>query len=326
VAADHQLLPALGSVARATGWTATEGDRAPFAILEDAWRANVARVADLTDQGGALVCAFAAAGVDVVPLKGWHGLVVARWPDPAFRTMVDLDALVASSDVDRAEAVLGDLGYVDLGVRDEEGFGGHERPARGCPGRAGSVELHEAVLVPRRARLLPAADVLAGTRVVPLGELAVRVPSATHAMTLVIAHAQLQDDGARLLRIPLRALVDVAVMDAGDEGRAVDWAEVSERFARVRASVPLAGFATALDDLFDLAIPVPRRGGYAWWRAAQALVDRPRTAAGVRAVACVPRALSAERMAHRYGAHTLAGRTRARATHVARGLRKRVWL
>ena len=285
---------------------------------------NLARVADLADQGCALLDAFRELGIDAVPLKGWHGLLVQRWPDPAARVMLDLDVLVPGPDIARAASALAELGYEDLGVGDPEGFAGHEIPARGRPGHAGSVELHRQVLVPQRAAVLDATDVLTAAVSVRAYGRTVRVPCSTHAMTLLIAHAQLQDDGARLLRTPLRALAEAAVMHAGSEGRAVDWDELADRFARGGATVPLAGFAVALDDLFGVMIPVPRRGGGTWWRAAQALLDRPRAAARVRQVASVPRALSAERMAHRYGAHTRGERARARATHVAHGVVKRV--
>src|SRR5690606_9525798 len=120
-----------------------------------------------------------------------------------------------------------------------------------------------------------------------------------------------------------RALVEAAWMLAGPDGARIDWDEVAERFARVGAAVPLAGFAVALDDLFGVTVPVPRRGGDAWWRAAQALLDRPRLAKRWRAVASVPRALSSERLAARYGATSGAQRCRARVLHMGRAVWKR---
>ena len=238
--------------------------------------------------------------------------------------MVDLDVLCAPDDLARAAAVLDALGYVDLGVADPEGLAGHEVPARGLPGRAGSVELHRSVLVTRRDALLPAADVWVAAVEVPSSTAGVRVPSPTHAMVLCIAHAQVQDDGARLLRLPLRALVEAAVMGAGAEGPAVDWDEVGARFRRVGAAVPLAGFAVALDDLMGVRIPVSQRGGAAWWRGVAALLDRPRATRAWEEAASLPRALSSARMARRYGAHGWAAVQRARIGHAARGVRRRV--
>ena len=324
VAAGHGLLPALWPAVADAAPTARGVARAPFAIIEDAYRVNRARVADLAAQGHDLLGALAAAGVEAVPLKGWHGLLVGRWPDPAMRVMVDLDVLVAPDAIARASAVLDDLGYVDLGVDDPEGLAGHEVPARGHPGRTGSVELHRSVLVPRRAAVLPADDVRAAAVPVAGAPVAVRVPSPTHAMVLLIAHAQLQDDGARLLRLPLRALVEAAVIHGGAEGPAIDWAEVHDRFHRTGSGMALAGFAVACEELTGVALPVPRRGGHAWWQATAGLLDRPRAAAGWREVASLPRALSAERMRRRYGVEGWGAVQRARAGHVARGVVRRV--
>lgn len=324
VAAAHGLLPALWPAARDGAAAATGVARAAAAIIEDAHRVNRARIADLGAQGVDLLVGFAAAGVEVLPLKGWHGLLVGRWPDPAARVMVDLDLLVAPDALASAGAVLDDLGYVDLGVLDPEGLAGHEVPARGRPGRVGSVELHRSALVPRRNALLPAAELRAAAVRVDAGPVPVRVPSPTHAMVLCIGHAQLQDDGARLLRLPLRALVEAAVIHAGAEGRVVDWDEVRDRFHRVGSGVTLAGFAVACQDLTGADLPVPRRGGREWWRATAALVDRPRAASGWRGVASLPRSLSTERMRRRYGVEGWGAVQRARVGHVTRGVVRRV--
>ena len=88
-----------------------------------------------------------------VPLKGWHGLLAGWWPDPAARVMRDLDVLVSEHDAPRAAQVLGDLGYLAM-AGDHDPHADHELAPVHLPGRAGSIEIHTAVLVRRwRARL-----------------------------------------------------------------------------------------------------------------------------------------------------------------------------
>ncbi|MFN8027995.1 MAG: nucleotidyltransferase family protein [Acidimicrobiia bacterium] len=202
--------------------------------LEDAHLANAARVADLRAQGVALLHALRTAGIAALPLKGLHGMLAGWWRDPAARVMVDVDLLVEPAHIDDAAEVAAGLGYHDLGTLDPEGLAAHQRPALGLPDHLGSVELHVAPLVVRRASLLPTAELFAAAAPGPAVP-TLPVPSATHAAVLAIAHAQLQDDGARLLHVPLRALYDVASMHAPGALAAVDWDEVQRRFAQLRA-------------------------------------------------------------------------------------------
>ena len=83
--------------------------------------------------------AFTASGVRSILLKG---AAVASWlyDDGALRWYSDIDLLVAPSDVDRAESVLGDLGFAPA----KAGWSVHELDAHAHPWRRGqeTVDLH----------------------------------------------------------------------------------------------------------------------------------------------------------------------------------------
>jgi Uncharacterised nucleotidyltransferase len=329
LADEHQLLPALWSALVQAGvrplpaGLRRRAPQAPLAVLEDAYVDNAARVGDLLAQGLALLDALRDAEVPALPIKGLQGLLAGWWRDPTARVMVDIDVLVAADRVENAVGAAQSLGYRDLGTEDPEGLAEHQLPALGLSGHLGSVELHTAPLVRRRAALLPAADLFAEAR--PLGTVPPRAaPSPTHAVVLAIAHAQLQDDGARLIRLPLRALSDVASMQATGALSDVDWEEVRQRFARVRATPALAGFAAAFATLFGSALPLPHRGGREWLRAACWARDHREVARRYREVVSMPRALDPARMHRLYGARTVPEVWSARARHVLAGTSRRV--
>ncbi len=328
-AAAHQLLPALWSSLLRAGvrpLPRAVRDRvgaSPFVVLEDAYAANAVRVDDLAAQGRDLLGALADAGIPALPIKGLHGLLAGWWADPAARVMVDIDVLVPAERLGDAAMVANVLGYRDLGTLDPEGIAAHQWPALGRGGRQGSLELHSSPLVLRHAALLSSSELFAGAVELEVDGLAVLVPSPTHALVLALAHAQLQDDDARLLRLPLRALTDVAALVASGVTDAVDWDDVRARFARRPATTALAGFAVALEELFDCALPVSTTGGRAWLQATWWAADHPRVAQQYRELVTVPRALSAPRMERLYGAHTATARARARVRHVGAGARRR---
>jgi len=329
-AAAHQLLPALWSSMVRAGvrpLPAALRDRvgsSPFVVLEDAYAANAARVEDLAAQGRDVLAVLQDAGIPALPIKGLHGLLAGWWADPAARVMVDIDVLVAEAHVVDAAAAVRTLGYRDLGTLDPEGIAAHQRPALGRPGHEGSLELHTTPLVVRHAVMLPTAELFAGADTLDVDGRTVPVPNPTHAMVLTLAHAVLQDDDARLLRLPLRALADVAALVGRGLTDAIDWHDVRARFARRHATPPLAGFAVALDELFGCALPVSTKGGRAWLSATWWAADHPGAAQRYREAVSVPRSLSAARMERLYDAHTVTDRTVARARHVAAGVRRRV--
>ena len=108
LASAHELLPAVwvaqaarrpsrpcrSTLAAALEQAAPEGRAVPEAVLRRAYDRNAHRVHRLLDHGVDILQRFAAAEIRAVPLKGLHSLLADTWPDPATRTMADLDVLV----------------------------------------------------------------------------------------------------------------------------------------------------------------------------------------------------------------------------------------
>ena len=331
LAAEHRLLPALWSRLRQRGVqplpdVLREDERGrprPFAVLQDAYDENAARVADLRAQGEELLGALAAGGVDTIPVKGLHWLLAGWLRDPAARVMVDIDLVVPANRAATAVAIAADVGDQPVVIDDPEGMADHEVITMMAPGRRGSVELQIAPLVRRYDAVLPVDELRAGAITIDVCGRAQRVPNPTQAMTLTIAHAQLQDECHRLLEIPLRALFDVAVVVTAGTAL-VDWDEVTHHFAGAGYARALAGFAVASDELLGVTLPLSRRGRSRRLAAARAALRHPRLAQTYRETVTLPRALSSARMTRLYRADGPFGRSWARVRHVARGAGRRL--
>jgi hypothetical protein len=106
----HGVAPLLGRrVGGEAGWQGSAaGD-----WLGDQYAANCRRVERLHLELRAVLARFAAAGVPLMPLKG-AVLGVLCYADSGERPMADLDLLVHRHDLDRAVALLGELGYEEV--------------------------------------------------------------------------------------------------------------------------------------------------------------------------------------------------------------------
>jgi hypothetical protein len=324
---DHRLLPALWSCLAARGVRPLPAELrrrdSPLAVLQDAYDANAARVADLREQGESLLGALAARGVEAMPLKGLHWLLAGWLPDPGSRVMIDLDLLVPINRAVTAVAAAAQCGHDPVSIDDPEGMADHEVITLMAPGRAGSVEMQVAPLVGRYDAVLPAADVRAAAATIEMCGRAQRVPNPTHAIVLTIAHAQLQDECHRLLTIPLRAVRDAACV-VTETDVVLDWDEVTDRFARAGHARALAAFATAADELLGVALPLSRRGTRRWVARTRQAARHPRLAHRYREIITLRRALSSARMTRLYRVHGRFGRSAARVRHAVRGARKRI--
>jgi hypothetical protein len=189
--------------------------------------------------------------VPAVPLKGLHMQLAGVWPDPAARTMADLDVLVPS---DRAVDA-----YTALRpVYDEHPDPIGERADHHLPMLRRddvTIELHTELLVSRWHALAPAADVFARARRRGTALGSMLLASDTDTLVHLVAHAQLQDDTYRLLGVPLRALFETAHWLA--QAPEVDDADTRERFARAGVGHVLDAHLHAAHRWFDG--PPPRR-------------------------------------------------------------------
>lgn len=331
LAAAHRLLPALwsslhgsgllpdvpASLRAATAHRLGPTRELPAVVLADAHARNAARVEDLLAQAATVLGALEGAGIAAAPMKGVDAQWRGRYPDPAARAMTDIDLLVDPARAREADTIVRDLGYEEA----EAPVAEHHLPPLVRPGHLGSVELHTAVLRGRWQRLLPVADLL--QRSAPAASGPGRRLHPDDAVAILVAHAQLQDEGRVLLELPLRALHETALLLTGDEP--VDWAVVAQRLAGAGGRVlPEHLYLTEalLGPSPPVAIPAAarRRAGMVL-----AVADRPRARAALGQAAFVPRSLSAERMVAIHGGRDRGVRLWAtRARHVAAGVVRRL--
>jgi alpha-ketoglutarate-dependent taurine dioxygenase len=238
--------------------------------------------------------------------------------------MVDIDVLVHPAAIPDACRVASNCGYRPLAVTCREDSADHEVAPLVVPGRSGSLELHRSTLMSRHAAVLPDADLWAGASTIEVNSRAQPAPSPTHAFTLLIAHAQFQDDCYRLLQLPIRALYDFALLRAHGRDASVDWVAVRERFARVDKLHCFQGFMAAAEDLFSVSVPLELRGGRSWNRVTRWTLRHPTAGLRYREAMTLPNALSAQRMARLYDAHDTGQQTMARLCHVSRGISRRL--
>jgi hypothetical protein len=341
LASAHGLLPAVwvalrdagrmdisAALATALEEAAPPGRAVPEVVIRRAYDHNVDRVDRLLDAGADVLARCAAAGIRAVPLKGLHTLLTGAWPDPAARTMVDLDILVDAAAAPRAFALLEDAGFEEhpevIGEHAD-----HHLPML----RSGevTVELHTALLVSRWEAMAPAAAVLAraSERVTARGPILVAargpmlVASDTDTFVHLVAHAQLQEETYRLLGLPLRPLLETVHLVPG----AIDWGDARERFARAGVGHVLAAHLDAAHRLFAApAVPVSRsRRAAVHSLAAEGGVALPAAVDGWTYLMRLPRSFSEDRMVAEFGAGSgPSWLWSARARHAARRVSVRV--
>jgi len=274
----------------------------PHGVLLMARAAAITRTADLLAQGRAVLDALRFAGVRAVPLKGLHLLLAGVWPDPAARSMRDLDVLVHPDHASRARSTLADLGYRPLETRGSRRPHHHLVPMA-LSGRPGTVELHTAPLPRRWDGLLPATDVF--QRAAETGRLA-----DVDVLVHVVAHAQLADHGRWLVTAPARAALDAAFLVR----RCPALVDVVPQSPVLQRALTRhwrdAAFLTGAGE----------EGGRRW-EAAAWLARRPAARLWYWRLYGSPRALAGDRMRELYGDDAPLWRTRAR--HAARVLSNR---
>jgi hypothetical protein len=322
----HRLLPAVWSALVARGVrplpARLRDGTSPLATLERAYAANDLRVRAARVQLERVLDALEAIDAAPIPIKGAHWLLCDWLLDPGARVMIDLDVVVTAAHADAAVTALESYGYVAAPFDPFDG-GDHQLAPMTNPRWPGAVELHLEAIVGFHRRLLHADELRTRTQVVVADGASRVVPSATDAVLLLIGHAQLQDESAKFLSIPLRALHDLTNL-APTALDAVDWDLVAASFRRARASVALAGFAVAAAELGSIELPVSTRGGREWWHAARYALDHERPAHWFRETVSLPRALRVDRMRRLYGVDHGMPLARARARHVVHGVTKRL--
>jgi hypothetical protein len=240
----ERVLPALHEAIAARH--AHDVSKAYRAMLATEHEANRRRNAALRQALHELGEAGAAAGLQFAALKGAAWIV----EDPAdcapWRTMIDLDVLVAPEQFEAVPALLTDMGYAlaSRSKRFKDNF--HHAPYR-HPRIPVTLEVHRHI--GWRHRLLPTETVLAGARPLAPGIL---LPAAWTRAFHAMIHWQIQDHGRSRATLPLKELVEAARFLTR---RDVDWATVRAHATEARTLEACAAAVIAASAL--LAAPVP---------------------------------------------------------------------
>jgi hypothetical protein len=190
--------------------------------------------------------------LDVTPifLKGAANLLADLYPDQAMRMMLDLDVLVPPSRVSECAAALLKAGYLQLGDIDFSAH--HHHPPLSRPGAEAAIELHTDPLDIQFRRLLPFADVSQHAVAMTIDGAHLAVPAAWCRLVHGVAHAQFADHAFIYGRLPLRDLLDTALLS---QSETIDWDAVAARFPTRCAGAMLAFHLTATRRLLGGEIP-----------------------------------------------------------------------
>ncbi|HEY3671430.1 MAG TPA: nucleotidyltransferase family protein, partial [Acidimicrobiia bacterium] len=303
----HELLPAVwvrqagvgrlrmpSPLAAALERETPDGLAVPEALLRRTYDRNVARVQRLLDHGVDVLERFAAADIRAVPLKGLHSLLTGLWPDPAARTMADLDVLVPAEHALRAYDLLLDAGYVEHPEPIGE-HADHHLPML-CDGDV-TVELHVEPLVSRWRALVPAGQMLRRAMYRPTERGVLLLADDTDTFVHLVAHAQLQEETHALLGLPLRALFETALVQQSE----IRWRDVRARFEAAGVAPVLDAHLHATRHWFGAdELPTPSAGSARRARAHTRLVElgvaEPALVEAWTYLVRVPRSFTADRM------------------------------
>jgi hypothetical protein len=172
--------------------------------------------------------ALGAAGLEPVVLKGC-ALAYLAYPEPAHRTLSDVDLLLPPDQLGRASDVLLGLGFWLDGADPQPTH--HLRPHH-APGGWPSVELHHHVLPEPNPYAIDAAQLSARSLVERVAGVEARVLAPTDALLLACVHLSFAH---RYRWFPLRNLTDIlAITTRWTDG--LDWASFLETVRHARAA------------------------------------------------------------------------------------------
>ena len=155
------------------------------------------------------------AGVKPIVLKG-AALAHTVYPEPAFRTMSDVDLLVAEDEIDRAREALDGLDSVAVGGVEKDH---HHLNPRLVKDRAVWVEIHHHLIPEENPYALNLRDVRDRSLAADLAGVKARVLAPTDSLHFVCLHLSY---GHRYGWHPLRSLIDILAMTSAGEPT-LDW-------------------------------------------------------------------------------------------------------
>ena len=195
-------------------------------------------------------------GIEPVLLKGAAYCLSGVYAKPAMRYLIDVDLLIAESQLSIGTEVLMQNGF-EWDQSDRLGrFRHHHPPLR----RAGSVhfELHHSLGMGSCRSLLPSSEVLEQSVCCEFGGARVRMPSPDHLVTHLIMHSQIQHPYNERIWPPLRAMIDLVFIRHRFDSE-IDWLRIEQRFRKAGKSGVLAMHLLQVRDVLGAETPFPIR-------------------------------------------------------------------
>ena len=198
------------------------------------------RIDRITRRGLPALAALREGGVDPCVIKGFHA-AHAYFPEPGVRPFADIDIVIRSSDIPRADEILSSLGFAGESMIDV--------PYKRCwnpPGEDGrtwsldywhershwKIEMHDRINfedLTRYGVTLDAPELMNGLWT--LNGVKIRVPTQPLLFAILATHLSVELYERRLIR-----LVELALMVRRDvESGELDWKEAEELLDRLRA-------------------------------------------------------------------------------------------
>ena len=217
------MLPVLGI------WLRDIGLEYESDFFEDVRRAHLDRNLAIWGEMRLVVGWLNEAGIEPVLLKGSALLAAGVYEDLGHRYLIDVDLLVGEEQVGVAAGLLRARGY-GAEDRDAWGYFRHHYPPLSRPGSV-AFEIHHRMGLARCERVLGAREVMAGSRAAVVDGMRVRIPCPEHLVAHLVLHSQLQGAYNERVWPPMRAFVDLAMLQR-KYGEGLEWGRVVERFRR----------------------------------------------------------------------------------------------
>lgn len=209
-----------------------------------------------------IVSALNEIDIEPVLLKGSARLIDASYPTPMLRFLGDLDVLIPAERSASAVVALQSIGFSTNA--DDVIMPPYLHHLQMLYERETTigVELHTDVIGGEGAAVIPTGWFYKGTHPFQFRNLQIRLPDVTRSAGHNIAHDQLHHSGFQRRRVELRQLLDLAMIRRPCE-RAIDWAELDERFCRMGFGEVLATYLKFAEVLLGQPAPLLRHAPYA---------------------------------------------------------------
>ncbi|MFM1813385.1 MAG: hypothetical protein RLZ98_80 [Pseudomonadota bacterium] len=220
-ASAHLVLPALAApLNRISHNTPLPGDLVGF--MSGIAAANATRNRSLGEALRNIAETLNAIGTTPVALKGAAFLADGNGSGAQTRFMSDIDLLIPEARLHDCVRAFASLGYKPVSLDYDSSRVAHYPPLA-SPCGTFTVELHTRIFAFADYGL-PASEVAANATASEIPGLA--IPSSTHRMVHVLAHAQLHNRYAPIRRIVLKDILDIERLLAGRQGPDYPWSEV----------------------------------------------------------------------------------------------------